>query len=118
MSQEENQAQSNEFSFPPGAAREAETLPVDQVAGANRSEENQAEQSESASSLTELEQEIIALEKKRWKYPAAKEQAIREQVGLSAIAYYQKLNKMIDDPRVIAHEPALTRRLRGHREFT
>ncbi|QRZ61902.1 DUF3263 domain-containing protein [Rothia sp. ZJ932] len=68
------------------------------------------------SALTDIEAAIIGLEKRRWKYPGAKEQAIRQQLSLSPIAYYQLLNTMIDTPRVIAVEPALTRRLREHRD--
>ncbi len=66
--------------------------------------------------LDELETGIISIEKRRWKYPGAKEQAIRTELGLSPIAYYQRLNTMIDNPRIIAVEPALTRRLREHRD--
>lgn len=66
--------------------------------------------------LTELERNILNLEKKRFRYPGAKEQVIRAQLGLSAVSYYQKLNTMIDDARIIQAEPALTRRLRHHRD--
>lgn len=67
--------------------------------------------------LTEQERGIISIEKRRWKYPGAKEQAIKTELSLSPISYYQQLNALIDSPRVIAQEPALTRRLREHRDL-
>lgn len=66
--------------------------------------------------LTEVEQKIISIEKRRWKYQGAKEQAVRTELGMSAVSYYQHLNHLIDNPRVIEQEPALTRRLREHRD--
>lgn len=66
--------------------------------------------------LTEQEQKIISIEKRRWKYQGAKEQAVRSELGMSAVAYYQQLNRLIDNPRVIEQEPALMRRLREHRD--
>lgn len=66
--------------------------------------------------LDRIEAGIISIEKRNWKYPGSKEQAIRQELGLAPIAYYQRLNSMIDQPRIIAEEPALTRRLREHRD--
>ena len=64
--------------------------------------------------LSPLERAIIGIEKRRWKYQGSKEKTIGA-LGITPIAYYQKLNTMIDDPRVIAAEPILTARLREHR---
>ncbi len=66
--------------------------------------------------LNERERAMLTIEKGRWKYPGAKEQRIKTELGLGAIAYYQQLNRLIDDPRAIAAEPALTRRLCEHRD--
>lgn len=66
--------------------------------------------------LTENEAAILNLEKKRFKYQGSKEQAITRTLGLTPVAYYQQLNALIDNPRVIAAEPALTRRLRAKRD--
>ena len=68
------------------------------------------------SRLTEVEAGILSIEKRQWKYPGTKEQAIRAELDMAPIAYYQRLNQMIDDPRIIAAEPALTRRLRDFRD--
>ena len=65
--------------------------------------------------LSPLERAIIGIEKRRWKYQGSKEKTIGA-LGITPIAYYQKLNTMIDDPRVIAAEPILTARLREHRD--
>ncbi|WP_421084371.1 DUF3263 domain-containing protein [Rothia nasimurium] len=68
--------------------------------------------------LTETEQAILNLEKKRFKYQGSKEQAISRVLGLSPVSYYQQLNALIDNPRAIAAEPALTARLRAQRDLT
>lgn len=67
------------------------------------------------SALTDLERAMIALEKRHWKYQGTKEKAITA-LGLTPIAYYQKLNTMIDSQRVIAAEPILMHRLREVRD--
>ncbi|WP_237188836.1 DUF3263 domain-containing protein [Rothia nasimurium] len=68
--------------------------------------------------LTRTEQAILDLEKKRFKYQGSKEQAIGRVLGLTPVAYYQQLNALIDNPRAIAAEPALTARLRAQRDLT
>ena len=67
------------------------------------------------SALTDLERAMIALEKRHWKYQGTKEKAITA-LGLTPIAYYQKLNTMIDSQSVIAAEPILMHRLREVRD--
>lgn len=66
--------------------------------------------------LTAIERSIIALEKKRFRYQGSKEQAIVQELGMSVIAYYQQLNTMMDNPRLIAAEPDLMNRLRARRD--
>lgn len=75
----------------------------------------EAEEPEARNTMSELEHAIIALEKKNWRYQGRKEQAILN-MGLSPIAYYQKLNSMIDDPRIIARYPVETDAWRARRE--
>lgn len=65
--------------------------------------------------FTALELFILETEKKTWKYQGAKETYIH-QTGTSPLAYYQTLNRMLDDERVEAREPALVRRLREKRD--
>jgi hypothetical protein len=62
--------------------------------------------------LTERELAVLAFEKQWWKYAGAKEQAIREIFGLTAIRYSQVLNSAIEKPAALAVDPMLVRRLR------
>jgi Protein of unknown function (DUF3263) len=62
--------------------------------------------------LSSREQEILAFERQWWRYAGAKEQAIREQFGISATRYYQALNNIIDRPDALATDPMLVKRLR------
>ncbi|MCC3284126.1 MULTISPECIES: DUF3263 domain-containing protein [Arthrobacter] len=64
------------------------------------------------SPLSEREQQMLSLERSWWKYSGAKEQAIRDLFGLSATAYYQILNALIDTEEALAHDPMLVKRLR------
>lgn len=68
-------------------------------------------------SLTEAERAILEMEKRIWKYPGAKERAVRRELDMPATEYYMRLNRLIDDVRVIREEPALTRRLRQRRDL-
>jgi hypothetical protein len=63
-------------------------------------------------SLTERQREILAFEKQWWRYAGAKEQAIRDQFGISPTRYYQSLNTLLDHPDALKHDPALVKRLR------
>src|SRR5512142_839187 len=69
-----------------------------------------------AAELTEREREVLAFERQWWKYPGAKEQAVRELFGMSATRYYQVLNALIDRPEALAHDPMLVKRLRRMRQ--
>lgn len=62
--------------------------------------------------LTDQEREILAFERKWWRHPGAKEQAIRDTFELSATRYYQILNGLLDDPAALAHDPVVVARLR------
>ena len=66
--------------------------------------------------LTSREQGILAMERRGFPGPGAKERAIREQLGLPPIRYYQLLNALLDDPRALAHDPVTVNRLRRVRE--
>ncbi|MFE0462713.1 DUF3263 domain-containing protein [Kitasatospora sp. NPDC058965] len=66
--------------------------------------------------LTEREQAVLALEARTWRTQGAKEQAVREQLGVSATRYYQLLNALLDRPEALAAQPVLVNRLRRIRE--
>ncbi|MBE8477088.1 DUF3263 domain-containing protein [Streptomyces justiciae] len=66
--------------------------------------------------LAPREQAILALERRGFTGPGAKERAIREELGLAPVRYYQLLNALLDDPRALAHDPVTVNRLRRVRE--
>ncbi|MBE1515284.1 MULTISPECIES: DUF3263 domain-containing protein [Nesterenkonia] len=66
--------------------------------------------------ISEQEKKILGLERQWWKYAGAKDEAITEQLAMSAVAYYQALNRLIDTEAALAHDPMLVKRLRRQRE--
>ncbi|KOG33966.1 DUF3263 domain-containing protein [Streptomyces resistomycificus] len=66
--------------------------------------------------LNRREQEILALERRGFSGPGLKERAIREELGLAPVRYYQLLNALLDDERALAHDPVTVNRLRRVRE--
>jgi hypothetical protein len=66
--------------------------------------------------LGRREQDILALERRGFPGPGAKERAIREELGLAPIRYYQLLNALLDDERALAHDPITVNRLRRVRD--
>ncbi|MYV57167.1 DUF3263 domain-containing protein [Streptomyces sp. SID3212] len=65
-----------------------------------------------ASDLSERDRAVLAMERRGWPGPGAKERAIRENLGLSPTRYYQVLGALLDDPRALAHDPVTVNRLR------
>ena len=65
--------------------------------------------------LGDRELRILEFERQWWRYAGAKEQAIRELFDCSTTRYYQMLNTLIDDPRALAADPMLVKRLRRMR---
>ncbi len=65
-----------------------------------------------ASPLAERDERILDFERRWWRHAGSKEQAIRDEFGLSATRYYQLLNQLLDDPAALAYEPVLVKRLR------
>ncbi|MFF5534265.1 DUF3263 domain-containing protein [Streptomyces cinerochromogenes] len=66
--------------------------------------------------LGSREKAILALERRTFPGPGAKERAIREELDLSPVRYYQLLNALLDDERALAHDPVTVHRLRRIRE--
>ena len=69
-----------------------------------------------ATTLTERDREMLALERLWWQYAGAKETEIRRRFDLSSTAYYQVLNRLIDEPAALEHDPLLVKRLRRLRD--
>jgi hypothetical protein len=66
--------------------------------------------------LSDRERAVLALEARAWRTPGAKEAAIREQLWLAPVRYYQLLNGLLDRPAALAHDALLVNRLRRLRE--
>jgi hypothetical protein len=70
-----------------------------------------AEAGAQAAALSERDARVLRFEQRTWRYPAAKEAAIRAEFGLSPARYYQLLNALIESPAALAAEPVLVGRL-------
>ncbi|MFC5669701.1 DUF3263 domain-containing protein [Streptomyces incanus] len=81
-----------------------------------RGMDEEQEQGQGQERLARRERDVIALERRGFLGPGAKERAIREELGLSPVRYYQLLNALLDDPRALAHDPVTVNRLRRVRE--
>lgn len=66
--------------------------------------------------LTDTDKARLDFEQQWWRYPGAKEAAIREQFNESSTRYYQVLNALIDTPAALAYDPLGVRRLRRLRD--
>ncbi|MFE4665395.1 DUF3263 domain-containing protein [Streptomyces sp. NPDC056716] len=67
-------------------------------------------------SLGSRERGILALERRGFAGPGAKERAIREELGLAPVRYYQLLNALLDDARALEHDAVTVNRLRRVRQ--
>ncbi|MEH0577731.1 DUF3263 domain-containing protein [Streptomyces sp. B21-108] len=79
-------------------------------------EEERREEERREEELGARERNILALERRGFTGPGAKERAIREELDLAPVRYYQLLNALLDDPRALAHDPVTVNRLRRVRE--
>lgn len=66
--------------------------------------------------LSEQDRAILELEKQWWRYAGAKQQVIRDELGLTPTRYYQILNALLDDPAALLAEPVVIRRLQRQRQ--
>lgn len=81
-------------------------------AGADRPREAQAPYGE----LSTLESAVLEFERHWYTYGGAKDHAIRERFDLSAAAYFQVLNSLLENPAAYAADPILIKRLRRIRD--
>lgn len=68
-----------------------------------------------AGGLSDRERAILAFERQWWRYVGAKENAIRDQFGVSPTRYYQLLNQLLEKPEALRADPMLVKRLRKTR---
>ncbi|HWU58061.1 MAG TPA: DUF3263 domain-containing protein [Microbacteriaceae bacterium] len=69
-----------------------------------------------SSTLSERDAAILDFERQWWLHAGAKEQAIRDEFGLSSARYYQVLGVLIDTPAALVHDPMLVKRLQRARD--
>lgn len=69
-----------------------------------------------SSPLSEREIAILDFERQWWQHAGAKEQAIRDEFGLSSARYYQVLGVLVDNPAALVHDPMLIKRLQRGRD--
>lgn len=91
----------------------AETAETQAEAEAQAEAQPEAEQQPGG--LTPLERRILEVERRRFKHQGSKEKVIIA-AGFTPIAYYQRLNVMLDDERVRAAAPQIIDVLRARRE--
>lgn len=65
--------------------------------------------------MTDLERAILDVESRFWRHAGAKEDHVRQNLGLTPGTYYQRLNALLDRPEAIAHAPLVVNRLRAVR---
>jgi hypothetical protein len=65
-----------------------------------------------ADELTDLDRRILAFEGQWWHHRASKDQAARDEFGVSAVRYSQMVNAVINKEAALREHPVLVRRLR------
>lgn len=63
-------------------------------------------------SLTAHDKTILDIERRFWATPGGKEIVIVDELGISPVRYYQKLNQLIETEAALAHDPITVNRLR------
>ena len=66
--------------------------------------------------LSSRETALLAFERVWWRRGGVKEEAIREEFGISAARYYQLLGALIDSPAALIEDPMLVKRLQRLRD--
>ena len=61
--------------------------------------------------LTDLDRAILDFSARWYRFPGAQEQAMGDELGLTATSYYRKLNDLIDRPEAMAYAPSTVKRL-------
>lgn len=67
-------------------------------------------------SLTDIDTAMLNLESQWWATAGGKEQAIREQLGMTPVRYYQLLNRLLATEKATAYAAVTVHRLKRVRE--
>lgn len=65
--------------------------------------------------LSDADRRLLELESRTFRRIGEKERRIREELGLSPLAYLVRLNALLDEPDALRAAPALVNRLRARR---
>lgn len=66
--------------------------------------------------MNDTDRAILAFEQEHWHYQGNKERVIQERFGFSPTRYYQRLNRLLDEPEALQQQPALVKRLQRRRD--
>ncbi|MER7011535.1 DUF3263 domain-containing protein [Saccharopolyspora sp. NPDC000359] len=66
--------------------------------------------------MNDTDHAILAFELEHWQYQGNKERVIQERFGFSPNRYYQRLNRLLDEPEALKQQPALVKRLLDRRD--
>jgi hypothetical protein len=62
--------------------------------------------------LTNADKALLDFAARWYRFPGAQEQAMRDELGLSATSYWRKVNTLLDRPEALAYAPTTVARLR------
>ncbi len=62
--------------------------------------------------MNDTDRAILDFESQWWRHAGVKERDIRERFGLTPTRYYQRLNRLLDEPEALEQHPTLVNRLR------
>lgn len=63
-------------------------------------------------SLTDLDTAMLEIEHHWWPTAGRKEDAIRDQLGMTPTRYYQRLNRLADTEAAMAHDAVTVNRVK------
>ncbi|MFM1964901.1 MAG: hypothetical protein RL134_626 [Actinomycetota bacterium] len=66
--------------------------------------------------LTYADKALLDFAGRWYRFPGAQEQAMRDELGLSATAYWRRVSVLIDQPDALAYAPTTVARLRRMRD--
>lgn len=61
--------------------------------------------------MTDDDRALLDFAAKWWQAAGNQHDAITAELGLTPTRYYQRLNKLLDDPAALAYSPTVVRRL-------
>ena len=66
--------------------------------------------------MNDMDRAILEFELEHWNFQGNKERVIQERFDCSPNRYYQRLNRLLDEPEALQQQPALVKRLQRQRD--